>query len=69
MIQKETYYLLLMIDVANPETFKSITVLNEALLFLIKLNKTPKQSLPKILQKLIFRSFWLDEQYNLKLAV
>ena len=41
MIQKETYYFSLMIDVANSETFKSITVLNEALLFLIKLNKTP----------------------------
>ena len=35
-----------MMDIAKSETFKNITVLNKALLFLIKLNKTAVQSVP-----------------------
>ena len=37
-----------MMDIAKSETFKNFTVLNKALLFLIKLNKTAVQSVPKI---------------------
>ena len=35
-------------DIAKSETFKKFTILNKALLFLIKLNKTAVQSVPKI---------------------
>ena len=37
-----------MMDKAKSETFKNFTVLNKALLFFIKLNKTAVQSVPKI---------------------
>ena len=39
--------ILLMIDVAKFETFNNFTLLNKALLFLIKFNKTAVQSEPK----------------------
>ena len=34
-------------DIAKSETFKNFNILNKALLFLIKLNKTAAQSVPK----------------------
>ena len=34
-------------DIAKYETFKNFTILSKALLFLIKLNKTAMQSVPK----------------------
>ena len=37
-----------MMDIAKSETFKNFIILNEALLFLIKLSKTAVQSVPKI---------------------
>ena len=36
-----------MMDIAKFETFKSFTILNKVLLFLIKLNETAVQSVPK----------------------
>ena len=39
-----------MMDIAKSETFKNFTILNKALLFLIELNKTAVQSVPKILE-------------------
>ena len=41
------FYFLLMMDIAKYETFKNFIILNKALLFLIKLNKTAMQSVPK----------------------
>ena len=38
-----------MMDVAESETLKNSIILNKALLFLIKLNKTAPQSVPKII--------------------
>ena len=35
-------------DIAKSETFKYFTILNMALLFLIQVNKTAVQSIPKI---------------------
>ena len=43
-------------DVAESETFKSFTVLNKALLFLIKLNKTAVQSVPNLKIAFLFSS-------------
>ena len=40
----------MMMDIAKSKTFKYLTILNKALLFLIKLNKTAVQSVPKILE-------------------
>ena len=37
-----------MMDITKSETFKKFSILNKALLFLIKLNKTALQSVPKI---------------------
>ena len=37
-----------MMDVAKYVTFRNFTILNKVLLFLIKLNKTAVQSVPKI---------------------
>ena len=37
-----------MMDVAGSETFRKFTILNNTLLFLIKLNNIAVQSLPKI---------------------
>ena len=42
-----------MMDIAKSETFKNLTFLNKALLFLIKLNKTAVQSEPKTLYYLL----------------
>ena len=51
-------------DIAKSETFNYFTILNKALLFLIKVNKTAVQSIPnnefdkKILPRLFEVSFW-----------
>ena len=37
-----------MMDIAKSETFKNFTILNKALLFLIKLSKTAVQSVLRI---------------------
>ena len=37
-----------MMDVAKSETFRNFTILNKTLLYLININKTPVQSVPKI---------------------
>ena len=42
------FYFLLVMDIAKSETFRSFTILNKDLLFLIKLNKTAVQSIPNI---------------------
>ena len=44
-----------MMDVAESKMFKSFTVLNKALLFLIKLNKTAVQSVPTLKKKLFWK--------------
>ena len=36
-----------MVDIAKSETFKNLIILNKALLFLIKLNKTAVRSVTK----------------------
>ena len=41
------FYFLQMMDIAKSQTSKNFTILNKALLFLIKLNKTAVQSVPK----------------------
>ena len=53
-------------DIAKSETFKYFTILNKALLFLIKVNKTTVQSEPKILQSR-FGKIQHIERFNLKL--
>ena len=42
------FYFLLMMDIAKSETLKNFSILNKTLLFLMKLNKTAAQSVPKI---------------------
>ena len=51
-----------MMDIAKSETFKNLTILNKALLFLIKLNKTAVQAVPIINQFLTI--FFKTEQGN-----
>ena len=45
LVRKETF--LLMVDIEKSETFRSFTISNKALLFLIKLVKTAVHSEPK----------------------
>ena len=42
-------------DIVKSETFKIFRILNKALLFLIELNKTAVQSVPKIMKSV----FWV----------
>ena len=48
-----------MMDIVKSETFKIFRILNKALLFLIELNKTAVQSVPKIMKSVFGSLLWL----------
>ena len=53
-----------MMDVAESEMFKNFTVLNKDFLFLINLNKTAVQSIPKYSESLQNSSYDVQLRYS-----
>ena len=58
------FYFLLMIDIVKSKTFKYFSILDRALLFLIEVNKTAVQSVPKILKQASNNSYFVFSDFK-----